>query len=100
MHGVDHLMSERLFSMINPPADCEPTPCIFLPAQDERRISSALVVGDMNISAAQIYDMLVGEYIYRIRITHEHGRGQDWLLLKFNILTRHHVEAVSLEHSM
>jgi len=99
LHDVDHLMSESIFSMTNPPADCLAAHCIFLPAQDERRISSALVVGDMSVSATRIYDMLDGEYIYRIRITHELGRGQDWLLLKFSILTRHHVEMAGLEHS-
>ena len=94
LHGVGHLMSESIFSLVNPPGDCVPTPCIFLPAQDERRYSSALVVGDMSIAPAQIYDMLDGEYIYRVRITHEQDRSHDWLLLKFNILTRRHVEMV------
>lgn len=94
LHGVGHLMSESIFSLVNPPADCVPTPCIFLPAQDERRFSSALVVGDMSIAPTQIYDMLDGEYIYRVRITHEQNRSHDWLLLKFNILTRRHIEMV------
>lgn len=92
LYGVGHLMSESIFSLVNPPADCVPTPCIFLPAQDERRFSSALMVGDMNIAPAQIYDMLDGDYIYRVRITHEQDRSHDWLLLKFSILTRCHVE--------
>lgn len=102
LHGVEHPMSESIFSMINPPTDCASSPCIFLPEQDERRISSALVVGDMSISIAQIYDMLDGKYIYRIRITQERTRGQDWLLLKFDILTRRHIEHAemnSFEHS-
>lgn len=92
LHGVGHLMSESIFSLVNPPADCIPTPCIFLPAQDEH--SSSLVVGDTSIAPTQIYDMLDGNYIYRVRITHEQDRSQNWLLLKFNILTRHHIEMV------
>ena len=99
LHGVDHLMSESIFSLIDPPEDCVSTPCIFLPAQDGRRFSSALVVGDMSIAPAQIYDMLDGNYIYRVRITHEQGRSHDWLLLNFNILTRCHVEMSSLEQA-
>lgn len=96
LHGVDHLMSESIFSLVNPPADCAPTPCIYLPGVDEQRFTSALVVGNMNIAPAQIYDMLDGDYIYRVRITHEQSRSRDWLQLKFNILTRRHVEMVNL----
>ena len=92
LHGVDHLMSESIFSMVNPPADCVPTPGIYLPALDEHASSSALVVGNVSMAPAQIYDMRDGDYIYRIRITHEQVRSHDWLQLKFNILTRRHVK--------
>ena len=95
LYAVDHLMSESIFSMVNAPADSLPTPCIFLPAEeDDSRLSSTLVVGDMDIASGQMYDLLDGNYIYRIRVTREQDRSHDWVRLKFNILTRRHIEGV------
>lgn len=95
LHAVEHMMSESIFSMVNAPADSLPTPCIFLPAEDTRQVSSTLLVDNKDLAPAPMYDLLDGNYIYRIRITHEQDRSYDWVRLKFNILTRRHIKMVT-----
>lgn len=92
IHAVDHLLSESIFSMVNPPADSLPTPCIFLPVEEYDRFGSTLLVENQEIAPSQMYDLLDANYVYRIRITGEQDRSHDWVRLKFNILTRRHIK--------
>ena len=86
LQAVQHLMSDSVFN--HTLADTPPARCIFLSSASERRLSATLLVNRDDILPTRVFDMLDGDYIYRIRIAREIERNGDWARMKFDILTR------------
>ena len=86
LQAVQHLMSDSAFN--HALADTPPARCIFLSSASERRLSATLLVNRDDILPTRVFDMLDGDYIYRIRIAREIERNGDWARMKFDILTR------------
>jgi hypothetical protein len=86
LQAVQHLMSDSLFN--GKCSESTAARCIFLSSANERRLSASLLVNRDDIQPARVFDMLDGDYIYRIRIAREIERNGDWARLKFDVLTR------------
>jgi hypothetical protein len=89
LQAVQHLMSDSVFN--DEQAESTVARCIFLSSANERRLSATLLVNRDDILPTRVFDMLDGDYIYRIRIAREIERNDDWARVKFDILTRQNV---------
>ena len=90
LQAVQHLMLDSAFN--HSLTDTSLARCIFLSSASERRLSATLLVSrDDIILPTRVFDMLDGDYIYRIRIARVVEHNGDWARMKFDIMTRQHL---------